>query len=866
MSPQKIKSLSLLALLCCLAALAAPGFWLFTRQALTDFNNARTELSAIPLLQGLADSMKGAGEELNNGRGKRLPDLEKLVDLSRAWAGEAKSDGEGRGLATDAELAPMAALATRLLPQRALTLGELAFLESSRGFHSPRAAFLRQSLDENAPEESRLLALALAGRDDNGARGLRLQDQERQERLLDYHLGQPQRLASLAPEENLFWQLCLQDLNQGLQVRLAAQRRHAHLQLAGLLGLFILILAAAAWLIKRIPGPESDEALRKSEARFRALLEDSSEAMVLMSPEGRVLFASESVTKVTGYTPEERTGSHSNTILHPEDREEVWRVFNQAVKDPSRTYTFESRLLHKNGHYIHTSARLRNFLNDPNVGALVLNYRDSTVEHEARRALARSEALFKALVETSFEANLLLNEKGQIIRYLGKVESIAGYTAEERQGRNAVTPIHPDDQPKMQALLADAVAHKGVLYNVEFRAKAKDGTWQWVESTVVNRLDDPAIGAIVATHRNITQRRATEDALRQSEEFYRALIENTSDIVLIYRSDRSVSYENPAAVQALLGYAPAELEGFGAFDLVHPDDLAAVLRRTESFQQGPAQLQPIELRLKAKDGSWRTFDSRGINLGGNPVVGGLLVQLRDISDSREAQKRLLRFERLAAIGQTVAGLAHELRNPLAVISTCAQFLKMQLSDKPVLHQDLDSILRQVERLKDLINEVLEQSRSEDLNLSLAGADDLFEASLKAAQLRFGQAAQRIEIRRDFGSPAPKLRADMAQMERVIQNLCLNAFQALGAGGALTLRARGEGGQVLLEVADNGPGIPEDKLAKIFEPFYTTKETGSGLGLWICKSIVEQHGGSLEAANLKPRGSLFRILMPAEKEA
>ncbi|HTA17623.1 MAG TPA: ATP-binding protein, partial [bacterium] len=438
---------------------------------------------------------------------------------------------------------------------------------------------------------------------------------------------------------------------------------------------------------------------------------------------------------VTGYSPEERVGSHSNGVLHPEDREKVWEVFRRAMADPTRTYGFESRLLHKDGHYIHTSATLRNFLADPNIAAMALNYRDVTPEKAAR------------------------------------------------------------------------------------------------------------------------------ETLLQSERFYRVLIENSQSVILIYRRSGGITYENPAALKSALGYEVAEAAGFGAFDLVHPDDLPMVLKQVEAGLGKPGFQGHLELRLRAKDGAWRIFEARSVDLHDNPVVGGVLVQLHDITASREAQKQLLRFERLAAIGQIAAGMAHEIRNPLAVIMARAEYLKLETAEKPYLTRELDSILRQGERLKSLVSQVLERSGSDELQLEEISAADLMDSALNAALARFGHAADLLSVVKVYAPDAPLVRVDAAQMERVLINLILNAFQALQPGGALTLGVRAEPGTAVLEVSDNGPGIPEDKLPRIFDPFFTTKTTGSGLGLWICKSVVEQHGGGVGVENLKPRGSRFSVLLP-----
>jgi PAS domain S-box-containing protein len=599
--------------------------------------------------------------------------------------------------------------------------------------------------------------------------------------------------------------------------------------------------------------------LKASHERFQAMVENLADALVLMSPEGRVLWASSSVTRVTGYRPEERVGNHSNAILHPDDREQVWKVFARAIEDPSRAYHFESRLLHRDGHYIHTAATLQNFLANPAIGALVLNYRDVSAEKNTQAALKRSEALFKALLEASDEGTVLVDERGLILYSSPAVERILGYKAEERVGRESLSFVHPDDHDTVRLLRDRSKAHPGEVQRLEYRVRHKDGSWRLMDATVVDRSSETAVNARVVTYRDVTQKRAAELALRQSEEFHRALIQNARDAILIYRPNGKVTYENTAA-QEITGFSQDELNQMGPFSRVHPEDLSRVMKELEISLKNPDHAGRVEYRSRAKDGSWRDLEARGHNLINNSAVGGILIHVRDNTRTKEAQRQLLRYERLAAIGQTASGLAHEIRNPLAIISTTVHLLKSQVS-QGAAQADLEGILKQVERLKTLVNETLERSKVEAPELSQAPSSELMDRALEAAKIRFGQASSRFETYKDYAQPDPKILADLSQMERVLVNLILNAFQAMGSDGAITLRTKEEGGFLVLEVADNGPGIPAPELPKIFEPFFSTKDQGSGLGLWICKSIVEEHGGSLQVGNLKPRGAAFSLRLP-----
>ncbi|HTB21890.1 MAG TPA: PAS domain S-box protein [bacterium] len=491
------------------------------------------------------------------------------------------------------------------------------------------------------------------------------------------------------------------------------------------------LLGLCAWVLVR-------RGLRKQvadhEGRFRFLVEHSSEALVLMNPDGTVAYASPSVTNVIGYSPEERVGSHSSDLLHPDDQPAVWEVFNRSLSAPGTLFSFESRIRHKDGRWIHTAAKLRNLVHVPAVGALVLNYHDISAEQEAGEALKRSEALFRALVEQSRETTLLIGPDMDI-QYVTANAAFTGYSSTERLGQPVGATTHPDDLPKVRSDFRALLETPGETVLMEYRLRHKLGHWVTVEAVASNRLKDPSIGALVVT-------------------------------------------------------------------------------------------------------------------------------CRDVSEARFAQRRQMRLERLAAIGQTAAGLAHEVRNPLAVIVGQAEYLRGQLADRADLLPDIDTILRQSDRLRDLVRDVLERAKPQQPQLVWGSGRDLMERSLKAALLRYGAASEGVEVVRDYAEPPPELRMDLAQMERVLSNLILNALQSMRGRGTLRLALRRGAEGPSLEVADSGPGIEPQDMQRIFEPFFTTKDTGSGLGLWLCRGIVEEHGGRLEASNLAPQGCVFQIQLPS----
>ncbi len=225
----------------------------------------------------------------------------------------------------------------------------------------------------------------------------------------------------------------------------------------------------------------------------------------------------------------------------------------------------------------------------------------------------------------------------------------------------------------------------------------------------------------------------------------------------------------------------------------------------------------------------------------------------------QMQVRMMRFERLAAVGELVSVIAHEVRNPLVAIGGFARRLKRGTSDPAEVEKLAAIIVEEVDRLEKILKSMLDYSRSsrptlrsEDTTRLVAKSIVLFEGELK----RSG-----VELKVEFEPNLPEVMLDGDQIRGVILNLVLNAIQAMPRGGTLMLRTLRLPEGVAIEVEDTGVGIPEDKLAHLFDPFYTTKPTGTGLGLAIAQKTIHGHGGRLEVTSQVGKGTRFRLSLP-----
>jgi len=255
-------------------------------------------------------------------------------------------------------------------------------------------------------------------------------------------------------------------------------------------------------------------------------------------------------------------------------------------------------------------------------------------------------------------------------------------------------------------------------------------------------------------------------------------------------------------------------------------------------------------------------------------VWGSVLLARDLTRHKELEEDLRRSDRLATLGTLAAGLAHEIKNPLGGIKGAAQLLKREAGAASPIREYTDIIVREVDRVDHLIEQLLDLSRPVKFHLAPLNIHELLDEVLLLE--RYSVEAGRILVRKQFDPSLPLIQGDRAQLTQVFLNVVKNALQAIGGDGCLTMTTRmetdfhireegkGRGKFIRVEVQDDGPGISEENLPYIFSPFFTTKEKGAGLGLAICHRIITEHGGLIRVESREGEGAMFKVsLLVAE---
>ena len=383
------------------------------------------------------------------------------------------------------------------------------------------------------------------------------------------------------------------------------------------------------------------------------------------------------------------------------------------------------------------------------------------------------------------------------------------------------------------------------------------------------------------------ERKTMEERLLASEARYRFLADNALDFISLHDLEGSYLYASPAS-RRMLGYRPEEMTGVAADAFHHPDDLPKLREGNRRLAAGEGLSVTVQHRLRCKDGSFREVEtvSSPVTVGGGEVRRILRIT-RDITERKQMESRIFEGQQQETIALLAGGVAHEFNNLLVGINGTAEMLSLLLSGNEEALQYLSTIERLGNRAVELTRQLLAYARQGVRTPELLSLPRLVTEDFPALRAALPSS---VEIRLELDEGVPPVRVDLFQLKQVIVSLCLNAAEAMPCGGTLTIRTRQEdtvpegprdatgpsgdgierrlfpGGEfpgpwTFLEVADSGAGMEEATLKRIFEPFFSTKFIGRGMGLAAVRGIVENHGGAIRVYTEPGKGTVFSIGFP-----
>jgi PAS domain S-box-containing protein len=491
---------------------------------------------------------------------------------------------------------------------------------------------------------------------------------------------------------------------------------------------------------------------------------------------------------------------------------------------------------------------------------------DIAERRRAEEALRVSEASYRAIFDAVEDAIFVLDvDKAGIVDLNPKAGTAYGYTREEMRQMNmlALSSGEPSyTREDAVALILRAIA--GEQLRFEWHLRHKDGSLHW-HDVFVKRVIIGGETRMLALTREITDRKLAEQALRASEEQYRSMFNASIDGLALWNAAGEIVDTNPA-LWHMYGYRDDELPALPSAKGAHPTYDSSFLQTVAAG--GSVHVEITELR---KDGSALELEIHGVPMQyqGKPHV---LTIARDITDKKRAAQELIRQrealyqrEKLAALGALLAGVAHELNNPLSVVVARAVMLEEQ--GDPGTRDAALKIRTAADRCARIVRTYLAMARQQQPERGPVAINDVVRAALDITG--YTVRSSNIEVTLDLAKNIPPILADTDQLHQVLMNLVINAQQVLqDQPGKRCIRVDSRfdsaAGAIRIAVADNGPGIAEHLRARVFEPFFTTKPIGfgTGIGLAVSFGIVEAHGGTLAVDCPAGGGTVFSITLPA----
>ncbi|MDH7477476.1 MAG: PAS domain S-box protein [Candidatus Bathyarchaeota archaeon] len=614
-----------------------------------------------------------------------------------------------------------------------------------------------------------------------------------------------------------------------------------------------------------------------SEQGFRSLCENAAVAVAITDTKGRFKYVNKAMVDLLGYSVEELFGRPFKFFLHPEDRAKITRLFLRIVVLRRQPRDLEFRALRKDGSTLYLWSKPTRFMiNGKTVGFQAIMV-DVTKLKEVEKKLMETNRRLETIFETASEGMMTVDENENITFVNRAFAEMLGYHAHELIGVNLRKFVDEESFQKIRR--QTEIRKRGETSRYEITLYHKDGKPRILQVSASPLWDEKGeYEGAISIIMDVTERRKMEEKLKESEERLKRLIEYAPDA--IYVNDLQGRFiDGNKQAEALIGYKKEELIGKSIFEAgIFPKKCLPKIKEAIERNLKGEKYGPEEFELIRKDGK-TVF----VEISAFPIVSGGKIEVigiaRDITERKQMQQKLeeyaqhleelveqrtkalketreqlIKSERLAAIGQVAAMVGHDLRNPLTGIKGAVYYLKNKLG--PSVDKNVSGMLRlieeNVEYANKIISDLMEYSREIKLELNETTPKAIVTETLSTMEIPEG--IQFLDLTQDN----PKIKVDIDKMKRVLGNIIRNAVDAMPKGGKITITSKESNGNLEIAFTDTGTGIPKDVLEKIWMPFFTTKSKGMGLGLPICKRLVEAHGGKISIENKVGEGTTVTV--------
>jgi len=599
--------------------------------------------------------------------------------------------------------------------------------------------------------------------------------------------------------------------------------------------------------------------ISRSQQGYRDLIDSFDDVLIALSLEGEIRAANRRFSDLVGLNFQQIIGKKLSEFLDESGGQgiaDAQEGITRFLERRNWSGIVQVRLKNRNAVY-YFDCVAHAMVRDDAVHGITVLARDVT-------AFRRNEARFTELFETLQEGIYIVTPEDRIMDANPALVRILGYDSKDELLVRKVSDIFPDES--LRNIVRSEVDRQPVLEGREIMLIRKDGKPIICLNTAAAVRD--ASGKIIRYQgalMDVTARREIERRLHKQQEFARRLVDSFPDVIFVVDTQARYTFVSPN-VKEVLGMDVEETMAKSFADCVHPDDQSMTKSLFADIASGKQNFGSLEVRIRHKAGDWRYirahFSPLSAEAGG---IDGVVISSRDVTELKRLSEQLIQAEKLAAIGQMLAGVAHELNNPLTAILGVTELVREREGLDDAMKRQLDLTHRQARRAARIVQNLLEFARPAAPQRKPVDINNILERTLQLHEHSLRRNSIEVSFQQQEG--IANVVGDASQLIQVFLNLIINAEQAICEvrdSGRIQVRVASSSRKVTITIQDDGVGISQEAASKIFDPFYTTKRPGggTGLGLSICVAILREHGGTVEAQSLPAGGSAFTVVLPA----
>jgi two-component system, sporulation sensor kinase A len=593
----------------------------------------------------------------------------------------------------------------------------------------------------------------------------------------------------------------------------------------------------------------ADERISNNEV----LIDQNQDAIFYLDLDGYLVKVNPAFETLTGYTAKEAIQLKMQKFFSLDCLEKLYHHFLKATL--GRLQNFDCQIQTKSGSLIEVNITNIPISTENQIIGICAVARDISHLKKKKAEVRKMEEFHRVLTENVLDVIVCTNLLGKIVYISPSCEMISGYNAEEVVGQSYFDLIYPDD---LELANAERTLLLNDLENIrsKYRILKKDGDFVWVEA-LCKPIVDPETGEVVevlTVIRDITERIKAEEDLWSRKRAFRDLVEHSPDAVII-TDFNDILFINETGFQLLGAEKSDDILAKRFLDFIHPEDHRKARNMIETVHSNET-VDFHDYKITKLDGSVFVAEIKGIpTYFQNQTAQHIII--RDVTERKKTQEILLHSEKLSVAGQLAAGIAHEVRNPLTAIKGFLQLMETQMENKTYL----EIIQSEIERIELILSELLVLSKPQESKVETVDLMVLIEEIKTLIDTQAIMNNVQINIKSDC-IKLP-INCDSNQLKQVFINFLKNAIEAMPEGGTVTVEVKQLcSDKVKIFFKDTGVGIPQHLLKRIGEPFFTTKEGGTGLGIMISKQIIENHHGSLHIWS-DDKGTIIEVILPVK---